>query len=231
MLLSIVAQLKSGVNRGIQNKLSKMMKNTDPVGAKPVDKKSDRTRKTILKAAAKLFKEKGYTATTLRDIADDAGMKAGSIYYHFDSKDAIMDQVLDTGLRAVYDAVKGAVEACATEIDHSKKIDAAIHAHLKMLLSQGDFISANIRLYSQLPEDIRARHQKLRHEYADLWDGLLEDATKAGFLRKDMEIVPLRQFVLGALNWTIEWYDDDKYSLDTFADRCARFVAHGIYRQ
>lgn len=196
-----------------------------------MDKKSERTRRSILKAAAKLFKERGYTATTLRDVADEAGMKAGSIYYHFDSKDAIMDQVLDTGLRAVYEAVKSAIDECAEETDHSKKIDAAIHAHLKMLLSQGDFISANIRLYSQLPEDIRARHQKLRHEYADLWDLLLADAKKTGFLREDMDIIPLRQFILGALNWTIEWYDDDKYTLDRFADRCAQFVAHGIYRK
>lgn len=208
--------------------MNKTLKNVDP---KSVDKKSERTRRSILKSAAKLFKERGYTATTLRDVADEAGMKAGSIYYHFASKDAIMDQVLDTGLRAVYEAVKSAIDKCATEADHSKKIDAAIHAHLRMLLSQGDFISANIRLYSQLPEDIRARHQKLRHEYADLWDLLLADAKKAGFLREDMDIIPLRQFVLGALNWTIEWYDDDKYTLDRFADRCAQFVAHGIYRK
>lgn len=194
-------------------------------------KKSDRTRQAILNAAAKLFKERGYTATTLRDVADEAGMKAGSIYYHFDSKDAIMDEVLDTGIRAVYGAVREAIEACEDETNYRKKINASVYAHLKMLLSQGDFISANLRLYSQLPEEIRSRHQKVRHEYADLWDQLLTDAKNAGYLRSDVEITPLRQFILGALNWTIEWYDDEKYSLDTFADGCVHFIAHGIYEK
>ncbi len=196
-----------------------------------IPKKSDRTRQAILNAAAKLFKERGYTATTLRDVADEAGMKAGSIYYHFDSKDAIMDEVLDTGIRAVYGAVKEAIEACEDDANYREKINASVHAHLKMLLSQGDFISANLRLYSQLPEEIRARHQKVRHEYADLWDQLLTEAKNSGYLRKDTEITPLRQFILGALNWTIEWYDDEKYSLDTFTDRCVHFIAHGIYEK
>lgn len=191
-------------------------------------KKSDRTRLAILNAAAKLFKERGYTATTLRDVADEAGMKAGSLYYHFSSKDEIMDEVLDSGLQGVYGAVTDAIEECGAN-NHLQKIEAAIRAHVKMLFLQGDFISANIRLYSQLPEEIRLKHQKLRHEYADLWDQLLQEAKDAGLLRADLEIVPLRQFVIGGLNWSTEWYDGEKYSVEMLAERCIKLIGHGMY--
>jgi len=145
-------------------------------------RKSDRTRQTILNAAAKLFKERGYTATTLRDVADEAGLKAGSIYYHFASKDEIMDEVLDTGLRAVSEAVNEAIGACEDESDYLAMIEAGVHAHLKVLFTQGDFVSANIRLYNQLPIEIQERHHTLRREYGKMWDTLLLNAQKSGFL-------------------------------------------------
>ena len=191
-------------------------------------KKSDRTRLAILNAAAKLFKDRGYTATTLRDVAEEAGMKAGSIYYHFDSKDEIMDEVLDAGLRAVYMAVREAIQDCP-EGDSRRKIEASIRAHVRMLFLQGDYVSANIRLYSQLPEEIRQKHQTLRHEYADLWDNLLQEAKDQGVLRSDLDITPLRQFVLGALNWSVEWYDDQRFSVDKLAERCIKLIGHGMY--
>lgn len=191
-------------------------------------KKSDRTRLAILNAAAKLFKDRGYTATTLRDVADEANMKAGSIYYHFASKDEIMSEVLNTGLSAIHEAVATAINATSPE-DHRKKLEVAISAHLKMLFEKGDYVSANIRLYSQLPESIRLQHQKLRHEYADLWEQLLQDARSHGIIRHDLEITPLRQFLLGALSWSIEWYDIDNYTVDEFAEKAIRLMGEGMY--
>ncbi|MDP1940010.1 MAG: helix-turn-helix domain-containing protein, partial [Gallionella sp.] len=57
--------------------------------------KSQVSRDLILRVAAQLFRQQGYSATTLRQIAEKAGMKAGSIYYHFDSKTAILDEILE----------------------------------------------------------------------------------------------------------------------------------------
>ena len=63
------------------------------------DGKAAKTRAEILKAAARVLRDNGYKATTLRKIAEEADMKAGSVYYHFDSKEAIVDEVLNAGLR------------------------------------------------------------------------------------------------------------------------------------
>ena len=68
--------------------------------------KSEKSRDAILKSAAKLFGRQGFSATTLRQIASKAKIEAGSIYYYFGSKDAILDEVLDRGLRHVFESVK-----------------------------------------------------------------------------------------------------------------------------
>ncbi len=191
-------------------------------------KRSDRARQQILLAAARLFRRRGYPASTMRDIAFEAGMKAGSIYYHFKSKDEILDEVLDLGLRDIYNSVQRAIESSADQEDYRVRITAVVHAHLTQLLAASEFTSANMRIYGQLPKSKRVRHQPLRRAYAGLWEGLLKEAQVADQLRKDIKIIPLRQFVIGALNWTVEWFDAKKYSVDVFADLAAKIILYGI---
>jgi TetR/AcrR family transcriptional regulator, cholesterol catabolism regulator len=167
--------------------------------------KSEKSRDSILEAAAKLFRRQGYSATTLRQIAATAEIKAASIYYYFDSKEAILNEVLHRGLLSVFEAVKTALKQ-AGKVSHRRRIGLAIEAHLVALLEASDFTSANIRIYGQLPENLKKPHRPLRRAYAKYWDQLFLDARRAGEIRADIEIVPLRIFVLGALNWTIEWF-------------------------
>jgi TetR/AcrR family transcriptional regulator, cholesterol catabolism regulator len=167
--------------------------------------KSKKSRDLILESAAKLFRRQGFSATTLRQIASMAHIKAGSIYYYFDSKEAILDEVLDRGLRHVFESVKTAVTK-AGKVSHRRRIELAIEAHLVALLETSDFTSANIRIYGQLPEHLKKPQRPLRQAYARYWDRLFLNARRAGEIRADIEIVPLRIFVLGALNWTIEWF-------------------------
>jgi len=199
-----------------------------PSGAETAGTKFDRSHEVILKAAARLFRDKGYAASTLRDIASAAGMKAGSLYYHFGSKEEMLDAILDQGVREIYDGVRAVIPDEGRGIDYRATIASAIHAHLTLLLARSEFTSANIRIFGQLPSEIRERHRPLRLAYAALWETLLSDAQRAGQLRKDIEIVQLRQFLLGALNWTVEWFDADRHALDTVVSRCTDLIFHGI---
>ena len=74
-----------------------------------MDDRNGRTR--ILDEAARLFLARGYAETTLRDIADAAGVKAGSIYYHFDSKEELLGEVLDTGIERIATTLDTALAA------------------------------------------------------------------------------------------------------------------------
>lgn len=191
-------------------------------------RKSDVSRHQILSAAAKLFRDQGYVATTLRQIAAAADMKAGSIYYHFGSKDELLHEILDNGLRRVFEAVQEAVRETGPETRHRQRIERAIEAHLVTLLEESEFTSANIRIYGQLPEKAKRRHRKLRREYGKFWDELFTQAQKAGEIRGDIKIMPLRMFVLGALNWTVEWFDADRYHVRELAERISLLIFEGV---
>jgi AcrR family transcriptional regulator len=220
-------------------RLSKRIADTVPAGkakpaaspkAVPVPRisKSEKSRDSILVAAARLFRRQGYSATTLRQIAEIADIKAGSVYYYFDSKEHILDEILRLGLLSVFDAVKKA-HRDAGQVSHRRKIGLAIEAHLVALLEASDFTSANIRIYGQLPETLKKPHRPLRRAYAKYWDKLFLDARRAGEIRADIEIVPLRIFVLGALNWTIEWFSlDSKDAVLKLARRTELLIFDGV---
>ncbi len=187
------------------------------------------TRERILLEASRLFRHHGYAATTLREVADAAGIKAGSIYYHFESKEQILGEVLDKGILAVATAVRERVEALPKDATARKKVAAAIEGHLWGLLHHGDFTSANIRIYGQIPPAAKNRHRKVRREYADYWDALLDEAMQRGELRRDIGATIARLFVIGALNWTVEWYNPQKGSFDDFVDQITTIVFDGTF--
>lgn len=182
----------------------------EPAGSEAEATKAARTRMLVLSAAARIIRDLGYKAATMRAISNEAGIEAGSIYYHFGSKEAILDEVLDLGLRDILEGVSKAVSDEVQHPDEISRIAAAIEAHVKYLFQASEFTSANIRIYGHLPSEVRIRHRSVRNEYAKLWDGILSDAKKAGVLRSDIRVIPLRQVMLGALNWTVEWFDPSK---------------------
>ena len=189
---------------------------------------SDATRDLILVEAARLFRHHGFAATTLRQIAEAAGIKAGSIYYHFGSKDEILGLVLDRGIDVVSVEVHRRVESLPPDATHRQRVVAAIEGHLYGLLQHGDFTSANIRLYGQIPLAAKNRHRIVRRAYADYWDSLLQQAMLSGELRSDTNLAVMRLYLIGALNWTVEWFNPQRGSFRSFVDQIAAIVFDGI---
>lgn len=190
--------------------------------------KSGISRMRILDAAAQTFRRKGYAGTTLNEIAKAADMQAGSLFYHFGSKDELLEEVLDIGMRRVHEAVEDSQERLPPGAPHRERIRAAVEAHFATLLKHGDYTSANIRIFGQVPEDVQRRHLRLRDAYAALWRRLLIKAQKAGALRGDVDLGLVRMLLMGALNWSVEWYQPGKKSIETMADHMCLMFFDGI---
>jgi len=211
-----------------------MLTPATPVNVTDNNSKASKTRAEILRAAARAMRDNGYKATTLRKIAEEADMKAGSVYYHFKSKEAIVDEVLNAGLSDLLTGVSAAVRKFDAPCDHHTRIATAIWAHLDFLFKASEFTSANIRSYGMLPNHFRKRHRGIRQEYGKLWDTILREAQEDGAIRSDIRIVPLRQVMLGALNWTVEWFDPNKagvegyLSLHEFSCMLIKLLLEGI---
>jgi len=204
---------------------------TGPAGrsaAMPAPSAGAASRQAILDTAARLFRQDGYAATSLRAIADACGMKAGSLYYHFESKDQIVGEVLDIGVQRVFDAVRAGVDALPPGADLTATLQCAIEAHLRALLHAHDFTSANIRIFGQVPPGVRASHKSLRKRYETYWIDLLAGLQRRGEIGAGTDLRRTVFFLFGAMNWTTEWYDHKKSALPALAGELADLVANGL---
>lgn len=191
-------------------------------------RKTDVGRVGILDAAAKLFRQQGYAAVSLRAIAASAGIKAASIYYHFASKDVIVGEILDAGILAVQDEVQSAIDILPMSASPAEILRAGIRGHLRALLEHGDYTSANVRIFGQVPKAVREASLPVRREYEAFWDELLTKLQARNALRDDVNIATFRLSLIGALNATLEWFDPQKGAIDTLADHYANIFLNGI---
>lgn len=191
-------------------------------------KKREISGNRLLEVAAHLFRERGYMATSVRDIADAAGMKSGSIYYHYPSKDAILEAVIDRAQTALIEAMTAAIEGLSPDVPFRQKLHAAIEAHLTTYHKFGDFSITSRMSLDMLPDDSRKLQIAKRAEYGALWRRLFEDAVKNGQVSSETDIIPVQMFILGALNWTSEWLDPKRRSLGRASEIFTDLLIEGI---
>lgn len=196
--------------------------------AAPAKEPEERTsRQHVLDCAARLFSRNGYAAVSLRGIAAESGMKAGSLYYHFASKDVIVTEILNIGVRRVHVAVEQALASVTAGAPIADRLRAAIGAHLRALHEAGDYTSANIRIFGQVPSTVREAHQSVRREYETLWATLLNGGIAAGELRADIDVPPLRALLLGAMNSSLDWLEPKRDVVARVAADLATLVLNG----
>ena len=191
-------------------------------------RKSARTRQRILDAAAMVFREQGYAGARLSDIAAEAGTKAGSLYYYFESREALVEEVLDEGLERAFAETRRRVNALSAGVPPIERVATAIRAHLETVLKLDNYTSASIRMLGHVPEPIRSRHMKRQRVYGAYWRELLEDAAAAGELRDGLDLSAARMLLLGMLNWTPEWYRGGRLSPEAIADQAAAMALGGL---
>jgi AcrR family transcriptional regulator len=190
--------------------------------------KSERSRRRVLDAAAAEFARNGYASVTLKDIAARAGLQAGSLYYYFDTKEDLVEAILAEGVDATSRDTRAAVGALGANAEPLTRLRVAIAAHLRGVLSEGSYASANLRILGQLPDAIRERHLKQQREYGAFWKALFRAAADAGVIRPGFDLSVLRMLTLGALNWSVEWYQKGRCTPTEIATYAASMIVDGI---
>lgn len=190
--------------------------------------KSGRTYQRILLAAARVFRDHGYAGARLVDIAAEAGLKAGSLYYHFDSREALVEEVIVVGGRRVLDLAKKRLGSLPPDARPLEKLAVLIESHLVSVLQQGEISSAIIQLIRQAPVEIRERTLFVQREYGALWRAILQEGRTSGAIRSDVNLSAIRMAILGALNWATAWYDPGGASPKRIAQDIVKMVLHGL---
>jgi AcrR family transcriptional regulator len=184
-------------------------------------------REQLLDIAARLFAERGFKNTTVRDIADAAGILSGSLYHHFDSKEAMVDELLDsfqTGLWKEYDAIEASDRSPREKLEAVVRVsfDAIDQHHSEVAIFQTD--AAHLASFDRF-----AYLEERNVRFRNLWTGLLRDGVAAGELRADLNVELVYRFLRDTVWVAVRWYrpggDLDPHQV---ADQYLRILLEGI---
>jgi TetR/AcrR family transcriptional regulator, cholesterol catabolism regulator len=180
-------------------------------------------REELLRVSARLFREKGFDGTTIRDISGAAGMHSGSPFYHFKTKQDILAAVMEQGLTEGLRRIEEALAAPTPE----QRFVRMIRAQLGTILEEGnDFVPVLLYDWRSLTETNRRRIVALKDRYDALWQQVIDELQRAGHIAGDAQLT--RLLVLGAVNWTGTWFrPGGRLTLDEVAEGAARLFLRG----
>ncbi len=190
--------------------------------------KSERTRERLIAAAATTLSRLGYAGTRLVDVAEEAGLQAPAIYYYFDSREQLIEEVVVVGTVRLRDHVVAELAAAPVGATPLERLDVAIEAHLRQLMSDSSFAHAVIRNQSQLPEAIRSRQQVEERKYTAVWRRIFRDLQASGDLRPGLDPDLAYLLIAGSLNWATEWWTPRRGSLDSVIAAAKEIAHHGV---
>ncbi|MHB8381391.1 MAG: TetR/AcrR family transcriptional regulator [Candidatus Binataceae bacterium] len=195
----------------------------------PLSSRGEHKRRRILDAAAKVLARRGYIATQLSEIALEAGTQPGSLYYHFDSREELIEEVLHEGVRLSFARARAVVNAMPPTSTPLDRLCAALRAHLKFQLVESDYARAVSRSVGQSPEDMWKRVNDKFRTYGRFFDDLIQASMASGEIDRKVDRGALRMLILGAANYTPEWYQrDGLMNVDQLCDLLVRLFVRGV---
>lgn len=180
----------------------------------------------IIAVAARLFKEKGYHATTLEDIAVAVGMLKGSLYYYIRSKEELLYIVVREPVRQAYNRLE---EIVNSEAPIKTKIAQAVATHLSLFHQHYPHMAVYLHDYHHLMQKLQKDIIETPKHYQRLWATLLQQGIEAGELRSDLNVKVAGYAILGMCNWVYRWYNPEgTLSAEAIADIFTQILLNGL---
>ena len=170
--------------------------------AQVLDKKSPR-RAEVVRAAAKLFSERGYHGTSMQLLGDALGIQRGSLYAHIGSKEELLFEVVEEGAQRFLERGRGAVE---TEAPPSVRLRLLLIGHIETAIEHLDAATVFLNEWRYLSEPLQEVVQTKRDMYESYVRTIVQDGVREGEFRSDADVRFAATLVLSAGNWTYAWY-------------------------
>jgi len=162
------------------------------------------TPERVLAAAAHLFRIRGYSGTTTREIAAELGVTKATLYHHIGGKEDLLYNMSVASLEGIFTDVSRAI---AMETDPLERLVVAIKTHVKRMLTDLDNYAATVTELRSLRGE-RAKHvQELRRRYDELLRTVLRGAVEQGTIRDDIDLKYLTLGLLNMLRGTLFWFN------------------------
>ncbi len=179
----------------------------------------------IYSTASTLFSERGYPATTVRDIARELKMQAGSLYAHIESKEDVLWEIVDRAAEQFLSAVEPIV---ASERPPAEKLREMVRAHVGVVADNLPDATIFLHEWKFLGEERRTSVAERRNRYENLYRQVVEEGIRSGdFAPADPKMAAL--LVLSAVNWLPQWYNPvGPLSPTDIADRFSELILRGL---
>ena len=161
-------------------------------------------RDELLELAAAMFAERGLRATTVRDIADSAGILSGSLYHHFSSKEEMVDEVLRTFLTWLFDRYQHIVDTEPNPLARLKGLfmasfDAIEHLHAEVVIDQDEAKRLSSQPRFSYVEELNQRHRAM-------WVDVLNEGIAQGYFQSGMDVDLVYRFIRDTTWVSVRWY-------------------------
>ncbi len=182
-------------------------------------------RREILRAASEVFRQRGFHAAGMRDIAGALGIAVGKLYYWFANKQELLAFCQEDCLNAL---LKSADRANHLDADAAERLWHLVAGHVWCLNRTSPGSLAHLEVESLEPPR-RQAILKLRDRYELRIRRLIAEASEAGLVRPEVDAKVSALCVLGAANWTVKWYrSGGRLSLETIAAEFADQLVRGL---
>jgi AcrR family transcriptional regulator len=173
-------------------------------GSSRVQRRSEARRTEILRAASRVFRRRGLAAAGMREIAEEADVSPGILYYYFSGKDEILLFCQERTLEHMLAAVEA---ARALPSSSAERLRGVLQAHVHAMLDELEGATAHLEVEA-LPEAMRGPVMEKRDRYERAVRALVAEGIKRGeFAKADAALVT--RAMLGAVNWSARWYRPD----------------------
>ena len=187
---------------------------------------SNATSDRLLSAAASLFRQKGYSASTTREIAALLGINKASLYHHIKGKEDLLFNLSVESLNHIHTEVARAI---AVESDPVRRLRAFIRTHVVTMLADQDKHAAMLIELRSLTGRRRKAVVQLRDDYEVMLQGVMSEGQRQHALRDDIEARLLAVALLNLLNWTIFWFEPGRgLAADALGDVLAKIYLQGV---
>jgi AcrR family transcriptional regulator len=184
-------------------------------------------RAELLALAASLFAERGYVSTTVRDIADAAGILSGSLYHHFDSKESMAEEILTGFLDELFGTYAEILAAGQSPRETLEAVVAASFESIHRRPAEVAIYQSEAKHLMQLPRFAYLNDRNA--EFRALWNGILTDGVTAGVFRADLDIELVYRFIRDTVWVAVRWYNPDGVlSAEAVAEQYLGILLDGI---
>lgn len=162
-------------------------------------------RQQILATAGALFREHGYHATSMRDIAGTLDLRGSSLYAHIGSKEEVLAELVHRAADA-FRAQADATRALGPEVGARERLERFVRGHLAVIAEHLPTATVFFHEWRFLSEPLRSEVVARRDAYERALREIVEAGAAEGVFRVT-DVALATRFALGALNWTYQWID------------------------